>query len=163
MSLPQKTKNTLIIGIGNEFRKDDAVGLHTARQLKELFSGNIDIVEMSGEGAELLEHWNSYETVFIIDAVRTKNNPGTIFRFDSHTDNLPVSFFNYSSHAFGLAEAVEVGRKLSRLPSQLFIYGIAGENFSLGTGLSKEAEDAAKVVVRKIQEEIKKQFSLNIK
>ena len=78
MSLPQKTKNTLIIGIGNEFRKDDAVGLHTARQLKELLSGNIDIVEMSGEGAELLELWNSYETVFIIDAVRTKSNPGRV-------------------------------------------------------------------------------------
>ena len=97
MNLQRKDKNTLIIGIGNEFRIDDAIGLHVARRLKELLLENVEVIEASGEGAELLELWKSYDKVFAIDAVCSGNNPGKIYRFNVHTEKPPTKFFNYSS------------------------------------------------------------------
>ena len=154
MNLQRKDKITLIIGIGNEFRKDDAIGLHIARRLKELLYENVEVIETSGEGAELLELWKSYDKVFAIDAVCSGNKPGKVYRFNVHSEKLPTKFFNYSSHAFSLAEAIEVGRKLNQLPRQFIIYGIEGKNFEQGIGFSKEVEDAIEIVIQKIWEEI---------
>lgn len=154
----QRNKNTLVIGIGNEFRKDDAAGPHLARRLKKTLLENVEIIETNGEGAELLELWKSYERVFIIDAVSSGNEPGTIYRFDVHSEKLPTKFFNYSSHAFSLTEAVKVGRELNQLPSQLIIYGIEGKNFEQGFGLSNEVEDVVEIVIQKIREEVESEI-----
>lgn len=150
----EKNKKILIIGIGNEFRKDDAVGLHIAHRLKKILPKNFEVIETSGEGIELLELWKSYNRVYCIDVVSSWNKLGTIYRLDVHSEKLPTKFFNYSSHAFSLAEAVEVGRKLNQLPSQFIIYGIEGKNFGQGIGLSKEVEGATEIVIQKIWEEI---------
>ena len=155
MNLVHENNIVLIIGIGNEFRGDDAAGLLVARRLRKILPENFKIVETSGEGIELLELWKFYATVYIIDAVNSKNIPGKIYRFDVHSQKPPFKFFNYSSHSFSLAEAVEVGRKLNQLPSNLIIYGIEGKNFYQGIGISKDVDDVLNIVVNKIQNELK--------
>ena len=63
---------------------------------------------------------------------------------------------NRSTHAFGVAEALELARALNRLPPCLLIYGIEGKNFAMGTGLSPEVRTAAfeitKLVIRNVYE-----------
>ena len=44
--------------------------------------------------------------------------------------------FRTSTHLLGVAEAVELGRELDRLPQRLTVYGIEGERFDVGEGLS---------------------------
>jgi len=44
----------LIIGIGNEYRSDDAVGLIVARRLKERLADSAIVLEQSGDGAALM-------------------------------------------------------------------------------------------------------------
>ena len=41
----------ILIGIGNEFRQDDGVGLAIATQLQSKLPTTIDILQASGEGA----------------------------------------------------------------------------------------------------------------
>lgn len=143
-------KRQLIIGVGNDYRKDDAAGLIVARKLRPLVSESSTVIEHSGEGVGLLEILRQAERVFIIDAVRSDAAPGSIFRFAAHEQPLPTKFFNYSTHAFSLAEAIAMAHALRQLPSRLLVYGIEGENFSAGLGLSPQVEQAVAEVVERI-------------
>lgn len=73
----------LIIGVGNEYRSDDAVGLLVARRLRELTLNNARVVEESGEGARLMKSWRDVDNVILLDAVFSGAKPGTIHRFDA--------------------------------------------------------------------------------
>jgi hydrogenase maturation protease len=143
----------LIIGIGNEYRRDDAAGLIVARRLRKLVPNEINIIEQSGEGAVLMETWKGAENVVLIDAVHSGAAPGTIFRFKAHAQPLPTKFFHYSTHAFSIAEAIELARALKQLPPSLVVYGIEGKSFAAGVGLSAEVEKAVREVAERIQQE----------
>src|SRR5215475_15850091 len=133
----------LIIGIGNEYRGDDAVGLIVARRLKERLADSVKVLEQSGDGAALMEAWRGAETVIIIDAMMSGGAPGTIHRFDASAQPIPKRSLRYSTHAFGVAEAIDLARSLGKIPQRLMVYGIEGKNFAAGVGLSAEVEKAA--------------------
>ncbi|MEP9411867.1 MAG: hydrogenase maturation protease [Candidatus Brocadia sp.] len=144
----------LIIGIGNAYRGDDAVGLHVAQCLKKQAHGHVHIIEESGEGAALMEYLKNADTVILIDAVYSGARPGTIYRFDVHAQPIPANFFHYSTHAFGVAEAIELARTLNLLPNRLIVYGIEGKCFEAGVELSFEVEKAVQEVARCVQQDI---------
>ncbi len=144
----------LIIGVGNEYRCDDAVGLVVARELKAGNAPNVSVIEESGEGSALMEVWKNAETVILIDAVSSGAPPGTVQRFEAHAEKLPMGFFHYSTHAFGIAEAIELSRVLQQLPPRMTVYGIEGKNFASGSGLSAEVKQASDMVVKKIVEDL---------
>ena len=148
MSQPQSLP--LIIGVGNEYRCDDAVGLIAARRLKERLADSVMVLEQNGDGAALIEAWRGSETVIIIDAVASGAAPGAIHRFDANTRPIPKGAFRCSTHVFGVAEAIELSRALGELPRSLVVYGIEGKNFAAGVGLSPEVEKAACEAVRRV-------------
>jgi hydrogenase maturation protease len=143
----------LIIGVGNEFRTDDGVGLVVARRLAGLLPG-VRVIELSGEGAALMEAWQHADRVFLVDAVSSGAAPGTIHRFDAAAQPIPTQFFSYSTHAFSVAEAIELARVLGDLPLHLIVYGIEGQAFESGVGLSASVEQAAQAVTAQILEQI---------
>jgi len=145
---------TLVIGVGNVFRCDDSVGLVIARRVREKVSPSVKVLEASGEGAALIETWKDTDSVILIDAVHSGVKPGTIHRFDAQTQPIPSKYFHYSTHAFSVAEAVELARALEQLPPRLIIYGIEGKNFEAGEKLSPEVERAVDRVVKSILEEL---------
>lgn len=144
----------LVIGIGNLYRRDDAAGLVVARALRDQNLDNIEVLEMSGEGAALIEAFQNAERVIVIDAVCSGAMPGTIFRFEAHRQPIPTEFFRYSTHNFGLAEAIELARSLGKLPKELIVYGIEGGDFTMGEGLSPEVAQATHQVLGKILNEL---------
>ena len=144
----------MIIGVGNAFRGDDGVGLVVAQRLREVVLPGVIVLEQSGEGAALVEAWADADRVIIIDAVSSGNDPGTIHRFDVAGQPLPAYLAGGSSHAFGLAEAVELARQLDRLPPHLIIYGIEGKAYDLASGLSPEVAEAAEILVERLAQEL---------
>lgn len=136
----------LIVGVGNAWRHDDAAGLAVAR----LVGG----VELTGEVAGLVEVLGAHHAVIAVDAVASGAGPGTIHRFDAAATPLPGGFRSASTHALGLAEAIELARALDALPAQLVVYGIEGADFSAGEGLSAAVADAVERAAALIAEEI---------
>ena len=102
-----------------------------------------------------MEAWRGAENVVVVDAVRSGAAPGTLHRLDAHERPLPSQFFNYSTHAFSVAEAVEMSRALDQLPPHLSVYGIEGKDFAAGEGLSVEVEAGARKAVEQILKEIR--------
>ena len=144
----------LLVGIGNEYRSDDGVGLVVARELQAKKLPHTLVTECSGDGAELMEMWKSPATVILVDAVSSGAKPGTIYRLDALTQLIPASFSFPSTHAFGVAEALGLARALDQLPLNLLIYAIEGKNFSAGSGLSPEVEEAVRELVERVASEV---------
>jgi hydrogenase maturation protease len=148
--------NIVVIGVGNEYRSDDGVGIVVARRLRERFLTKITVLEESGEGAALIDSWQGATWVMLVDAVRSGAPPGTIHRLDARAAPIPAGLFHYSTHAFSVAEAIELARSLNQLPPHVIVYGIEGENFAAGVGLSYKVEQAVEAVVERAAEEVRR-------
>lgn len=147
----------LVIGLGNEFRGDDIVGLLVVRKLKRLFaSREVKFYEHSGEASFLISLWSENaenSIVFIVDGVSSQDAIGTIHRFDLQQQTLATELF-YSTHAFNLAEAIELARILNQLPKTIIFYGVTGKNFQIGSELSLELPKAIDKLVEQMVKEI---------
>jgi len=147
-------KDCLLIGVGAQYRSDDTLGLLVARRLENLRRPGFDIVEHHGEGTGLMEHWDGYRRVIAVDAAQSGTAPvGTLHEFDAVAAPLPSGFLHYSSHLFGLAEAVELARTLSGLPEQFQVFAIEGENFSHGEEITPAVAEAMESLLIKLKEE----------
>jgi hydrogenase maturation protease len=139
----------LVIGVGNAYRRDDAVGLVAARRLWEAAHDDVILREASGEGTALMEVWEGAGTVILIDAIRSGAPAGAIYRVDAHAEAVPPAWFRCSTHAFSVAGAIELARELHRLPLRLIVFAVEGKHFDAGVGLSAEVERAVDDLVRR--------------
>jgi hydrogenase maturation protease len=144
----------MVIGIGNEYRGDDGVGLRVLRALKEKALAGTVLIECTNEGIDLPETWKAAQTVVLVDAVSSGARPGTIYRLDALTQAIPIDLSFQSTHSFGIAEMIELARILGQLPDRLIVYAIEGKDFSMGTALSPEVESVVQQVVAQVTREI---------
>lgn len=147
-----KNEKTLFIGIGNGFRQDDGAGVYIMRQLEQLLNGagNCFFAQSSGEGTGLMELWQNYDNVILFDAIMKQGRPGRTYYFLAEKNSFPADFFHYSSHAFSLAEAVELARTLDKLPRQLMVYGVEGKDFYFGEELSHEVLAGCNKIIKEV-------------
>lgn len=166
----------VVIGTGNPYRGDDAVGVVFSRRFREVAPHGVTVIEHDGEPAELLNEWAGADIVYLVDAVRADEQvtgsvadakrrdtslprttcaAGRVYRFDAHRDPLPAELFRVSTHAMGVAEGIELARVLDRLPQRLTVYGIRGDGFDHGAELSAEVDSACDEVVSLVLGEIR--------
>lgn len=137
----------LVIGVGNAYRRDDGAGVAVAEALAARGLTGVEVVAHHGEGAELMALWKGRGHVVVVDAVSSGAAPGSIHRFVAQDQELPANMFCFSSHAFGLAQAVSMARVLGQLPARLIILGIEGIDFGPGEGLTPAVAAAVAAVV----------------
>ncbi len=147
-------KSPLVIGVGNPLRGDDGLGAFVAQELRKKLAGAATVIEHSGEGAGLMEAWRDHDFVIVVDAVSSGAEAGKIFRLAADEEPIPARFFNYSTHAFSLAEAVELARTLNKLPKRLIIYGVEGRAFGNGEAISESVRQSARVVIKAVLSEV---------
>jgi hydrogenase maturation protease len=144
----------LVLGAGNRYRHDDAAGLEAARRLRDLLPPEVRVAEIEGDLASELETWRDHEAAVVIDAMCSGAGPGSVVRVEVGERPLPTSLSHSSTHAFGVAEAIELARALGTLPPRVVVYGIEGRRFEAGEGLSAEVERAVADVVRRVAQEV---------
>lgn len=148
-------RKTLLIGVGALYRSDDRVGLLIARHFNDRMIAGLDVVEHHGEGTGLMELWDDEAHVIVVDAAQSGTAPpGTLHEFDVIANPLPASFLHYSSHLFGLAEAVELSRTMSSLPETFQVYAIEGEDFSHGESMTPAVEEAMVALIAILEEKL---------
>ena len=146
---------TVIIGVGNEYRSDDGLGVIIADKLSNINPNGTRILKQNGEPTLLMDSWKDADKAIVIDAISSGASPGTVKRFDAVEKPLPSQLFHYSTHSFSLADVIELARGLNRLPPSLIIYGIEGKNFTNGFKLSTEVEKAVGKIVELIIKEVR--------
>ncbi len=138
---------TRIIGIGNQARGDDGVGLVAAARLRELLPDTVAVHQHSRDGASLILLWEPGDDVILIDAVMSGAAPGTLHERDLLASPLPAGMTAVTTHALGIREGVELARLMHRLPASLRFIGVEGRDFGLGQGLSAAVTSALEELV----------------
>jgi len=147
----------VIIALGNRFRGDDGIGLFVAERLKETGTDRLDgcmIVEGKDDAMALVSAWEGAALAVIIDAAVSGASPGTIRRLEAGVQAMPKDLSRCSSHGLGLAEAVELGKALGRLPGRLVILAVEAAILEQGAAMSPQVAAAAEEVVRKVDAEV---------
>jgi hydrogenase maturation protease len=145
---------TLIIGVGNEFCGDDAIGIKIAKLLTDDETVKSKVMVSSGDGMELLNIWQGYDFVLIVDAIQGNAGVGTIHCWDIDLEAIPSSIHSESTHSFGVFEGIELARELKLLPKQLFILGIEAGNCEVGREMSSQIKSVIPVILRLIKSKL---------
>lgn len=146
---------TLVIGLGNDRRGDDAVGLEAARRLAPLLAGEADVRAHPGEPLDLIHAMADADLVVIVDAARTGLPVGTVHRYRPIGEALPSRGVGSSSHAFDLLVALDLARALGMLPRRLVLYAVEGERYALGDPCSDSVMRALDEVVARVATEVR--------
>ncbi|GAA4792961.1 hydrogenase maturation protease [Streptomyces sanyensis] len=158
---PRPAPTAVVIGVGNEFRRDDGVGWAVLRRMEEratrrpLPPGTL-LALSDGEPSGLIGHWEGTGLTVVVDAVHTDPAvPGRVHRLDAAEVELcgpgPVT-----SHGLGFGQAAELAAVLGRLPSRLRVYAVETADTSLGPGLTAAVEAAVAPLAERIEEEIRR-------
>lgn len=143
-----------IIGIGNPDRGDDALGPAVIAALAADPPAAVTLATVNGDMLALLDRWSADDHVFLVDALAPGHTPGRVVRLDAGRERLAHVLANFaSSHAFNLAEAIELGRALGRLPATLIVYGAEGVCFEPGAALSPALDAAVAEIAHRLRED----------
>lgn len=140
-----------VIGVGNEYRGDDGVGPAVVRRLLDWgLPPGFCVRSHNGEAMSLLASWEDSDTIIVIDAVDYGALPGTIVRLKGEEVRPVSGLLAGSSHGLGVAEAILLARALGRLPKTLIIFGVQGEQFTMGKGMSPCVRGAVDEVANRV-------------
>lgn len=145
---------TVVIGVGNAYRRDDGVGLVVVDVLRGRVGPQVELISSEQEPSRLIDAWAGADLAIVVDAAASGGAAGTIHRFDAGTEPVPAGVFRSSTHAFGVGDAVEIARALGTLPGRLVVYGIEGGDFRAGAGLTAAVQAAATKVADGILAEL---------
>jgi hydrogenase maturation protease len=154
-SRPPAVGRVVVIGIGNEFRRDDGAGPAVVTSLRGRVPRAVDLVLTDGEPTRLIEAWTGAALAVVVDAVRVDPpRPGRVHRFVLDRP-LAGTTRTTSSHGFGLDDAVQLALALDRMPGQLVVHAIEAEDLSQGPGLTPLVAAAVGDVARAVLGDIR--------
>jgi hydrogenase maturation protease len=152
MASSVRRESLVIIGVGNPYRADDGIGPLVAARLAVLPGARV--ISRDSDAFTLIEEWTGVDTAVLIDAAAAISTPGRIHRIDLSSDELPCELGIASTHAFGVANAVALGRALDRMPRRLVIYAVEGVCFDPGASMTAEVAAAAAEVAGLVLAEV---------
>jgi hydrogenase maturation protease len=146
------TGQTMVIGIGNDYRRDDGVGPVVARRVASRLEGagrhDVEVLDGVPDPLDLLGRWDGAALVVVIDAVRSPAPVGTVAVVD--LAGAPSAAGATSTHGFGVAAALRLARALGQAPGRVVAVTVAGEDFARGTDLGPAVAGAVPEAVERV-------------
>ncbi|MGI5202440.1 hydrogenase maturation protease [Spirillospora sp. CA-108201] len=138
---------TIVIGVGNDLRRDDGAGPAVVAALRGRVEAALAVTD--GEPARLVALWAGAGLAIVVDAVRADPPaPGRVRELDAESASLcarPVT-----DHALGLGDAVALGRAVGQMPARLRVLAIEGADFGFGQGLTPSVAEAVGAVADRL-------------
>lgn len=149
-----KAKKILILGLGNILLGDEGVGVRIAEQLaSHSLPDEVEVIDGGTAGYELISFLEGREKVIIVDAIKTEDKPGSVYKVDlSILEDKCTT--HLSLHQIGLKNVVKMA-SLMEINPEITLVGIVPKDYqSYKIGLSKEVEKAIPRVIDAIFQEI---------
>jgi hydrogenase maturation protease len=144
---------SIVIGVGNRDRGDDAVGPIVCDRLRSRVDTTTVRRTFVCEGSilDLALHWDHDDRVVIVDAMQPGTAPGRVVTFDATAAPLPTPSA-VSTHEIDVSVAIELARAIGRMPAQLLLIGVEAAQTEWGTPPSTAVEAAIDAVVDLVEE-----------
>lgn len=149
------TGRCVVIGVGNDYRRDDGFGPQVVAALADRQAGDprlsgVDLRVSDGEPTRLIDLWTGAGLAVVVDAVLDDGHHAgdrhelALDALDQLTDEPPAT-----SHAISLGSTVALGQALGRLPRRLVVLAVSGTEFGFGQGLTPPVAAAVPAVVER--------------
>ena len=128
--------SAVVIGVGNEFRRDDGAGPAVVARLTGRVPAATELVVSDGEPVRMIEAWDGAALAVVVDAVRAEPAvPGRLHRLDlDRAAAAPPG--TVSSHGLGLGDAIGLAQALDRMPGRLIVHAVEAADLTQGAGLT---------------------------
>jgi hydrogenase maturation protease len=142
----------VVIGVGNEFRRDDGVGPQVLANLRTQVADFVRLVRSDGEPARLIEAWTGASLAVVVDAVQgAAATAGLTHRIVvDQAENEAEQVRAVSSHGLGLGAAIGLAQAVDLMPHRLVVHAIEAVEFGFGVGLTPAIADAVEAVTAAI-------------
>jgi hydrogenase maturation protease len=140
----------LVVGLGSVDRGDDGIGPVVAAHVGTLDLPHVRVATHE-DPTSLVELMAGFDTVVVVDAMRSRAPAGTVTTLHAGAGRPPIGARMdpgpAGTHGLGLAMAIELARVLGRLPEHVDVVAVEADTFEHGTGLSAAVAAAVPVAV----------------
>ncbi|GAB6072924.1 HyaD/HybD family hydrogenase maturation endopeptidase [Venenivibrio stagnispumantis] len=150
-----------ILGIGNILFKDEGVGVFAVKYLEGnyKFNPNIDLIDAGTAGFGLMEYFEDYDNIILIDTISINDEPGSIYRLTPQ-QLVGIGSYHQTAHEVEVLQMLELSALKGKM-ADVVIIGVVPEDISKSEiGLTQSLEKNFNFLIETILNEIKK---LNIK
>ncbi len=140
---------TLILGIGNYLMGDEGIGVHIANHLESMIlPDGVEVLDGGTGGFHLLEYFEQYHHIILIDATLDQHPVGTIRMIKpKFASDFPPAM---STHDIGLKDLVSALQLLNKMP-QIDLFVVSIESIQQqGIELTPEIEAVVPKVIERI-------------
>lgn len=154
---PRVGPRVLVIGCGQEHRRDDQIGLRIAEGIARNSLPAAEVQLCTAPGRDLLDRLDQADLLVLIDAARSgpKLPPGDWTRIDyqRNLEQLPARAAP-DTHVMNVESVLRLGQTLGILPGDVWIYAVAIRDAGLGQEISAELEAAAVEVRAAVERDV---------
>jgi len=156
---PSGADAVVVIGVGNEFRRDDGAGPAVVDRLRDLAPPRVRLVITDGEPTRLIDAWAGAALAVVVDAVRAQPpyvgppRPGTLHRFVVDGPGAGTGR-TASSHGLGFDDAIRLAVALDRMPARLIVHAIEAADLTQGRGLTPPVAAAVATVAAAVLDDL---------
>ena len=151
MELPQVT----VLGVGNILLTDEGFGVRVIEALYERyrFPQNLALVDGNVMGLNLLGIISEADHLIVVDAVKNKGTPGTLYRLAE--DDIPRRILAKNSlHQVDLLEALTLCRVLDKVPHTVILGAEPADIETLGIELTPVLAEQLDPMIDKVLAEL---------
>lgn len=149
---------TLVLGIGNIFLSDEAVGVRVIEALQQRFNlpDNLDVIDGGTCGFELMPDMANRDHLIVVDAVLASQPAGSMLILKD--EEVPAVFTRkISPHQLGLADVLSALKMTDEFPPKITLIGIVPKSMDFKIELSntveRSKEQALETLVQLLQEQ----------
>ncbi len=144
------------MGIGNILLSDEGLGVKVVEDLRAryLFPEEVTVIDGGTMGLDLLPYLDDRTHMFIVDAIRSDQEPGSVLRLE--LDDPPAYFrTKISPHQLGISDVLAVAAMGGNLPGKIVLFGAVPKDLSTGLNLSPEASQGVRRLSGLITDDLK--------
>lgn len=168
---------TVVIGVGNEFRRDDGAGPAVIARLRGQLPGEVALVVSDGDPVRLIEAWSGATLAVVVDAVRAHPpHPGRLRRFvvdrpgrdpgagaagpGAGTAGREKGLAGRaggraaSTHGLGLDDAIGLAHVLERMPDRMIVHAIEVADVTHGADMTPAVAAAVAIAAAAVRRDV---------
>ena len=145
----------IVLGLGNVFMRDDAIGIHVAREVRQRnFGKEVRVYDYQEMDLSLLGYFQGASKLVVVDAFKSGKPPGTVSKYSIAPREEPLSQLP-SLHSLQLFDIFDLASQAGLLSCPVIIIGVEPKDCSPGEEMSEELTAALPRAVGEVIKELR--------
>ena len=160
-------KKVLVLGIGNVLLKDEGIGVRVVQRIladihcqkpeennTHFYWPEAECIIGGTSGLDFLDYFKDRKKIIIIDAIKTNDTPGTLYKFTADDFNVFHSGEKLSVHNINLPDIVNLLKFMNTSLPEIIVIAVNAGEITPGENLSADVEDKIPDIIELVNKEV---------